>query len=351
MNKKTNKNLKFILIICFLSGTLVGVVAMGYFYNELKNEYIQAKNEIKLLKEVKINDNDKLYIPESRFKETIDTSIMKDKNRPEKFQSSQIATFSLLLPGFIRDFAEIEGIKDGYIVLYVRKTGLQPEPMEWNMSTQRWETSLTCFDSDYGQTITGVYRLAYIRSGKLINEISVPFPDYDEWPVYTDENPDPDFGTDKYTMINDPDGAWAKFGSLMFREDVNARDLIGDDVAKAAYKHDYRETDLLSLTDLTGDGVANEFRLRTSYISCGNNYNVIGGYDSGSDQVMIYKIADENGIYPSYDNFRPSADGKVTHDTGCDHGALWHTIRKFSFKQKEKQYTLDSSTGPEKCYP
>ena len=75
---KINKNIKLILLICFLAGILAGVVAMGYFYNELKNEYIQAKNEIKLLKKVKISDNDKLYIPESRFKETIDVSYLQD---------------------------------------------------------------------------------------------------------------------------------------------------------------------------------------------------------------------------------------------------------------------------------
>ena len=287
-----------------------------------------------------------LSLDEEAFPETLtDLSVMLDEHRPDKFRSSDSAIIKNAIPkdAFLRDFVSLKGVS-GVIALYILNPLLNREPLEFNNGTLNFFWS--CPAEDFGQTITGTYKLALVRDGKIVNEIGIPFSDYDNWPEYVFEKPDPD-GASGYSKINDANGTWKNEGELTFR---HARCLLDENlVACSGSGLDFLETQQLIPVDLTGDGLPHEFRFMTEYLSCGNRKYVIAGYDKVADNVAIYLIVDDNGEYQNYDDFNPRADGTVNHDSGCDHWAEHHNVRQFKFNNQLKKYVQYYSTGKIAC--
>ena len=244
---------------------------------------------------------------------------------------------------FLRDFAQLQDT-DSFLVLYissnVSSASLDPEKSVLIDGVDNEWVSMGCSASDFGQTIFGRYKLALIRNNRIINEIGLPFPDFENWPIHRFETPDPKTKSIGYTDMNDPSGTWKDNGGLMFR---HARCILENFDCKGPWP-EFVETRQLVLTDLTGDGMPYEVRFMTEHDSCGNDFYVVAGYNPETDRVMIYNMVDYEGTHPSYINFDPSADGTVIYDNECDHGSEKHKILKFKFDQKQKEYIIYDST-------
>ena len=252
---------------------------------------------------------------------------------------------------FLRDF-ELLKASNAFLVLYILNPSLNPEEgvMDYSERTGGWFPSW-CGASDFGQTISGKYKLALVRNGSIVNEIDIPFPDFDNWPEHKLETPTSD-GVVGYVDMNDPKGAWKAEGALTFRQPrclLDGSAYVTEDSTCKDSGMDFLETRQLQLVDLTGDGLPHEIRFMTEYISCGNDYYVIAGYNKTTDRVMIYPIVDNDGEHPSYKNFNPRADGTVIDDSGCDHGATQHSITRFKFDKYKNAYVAYRSTGVMEC--
>ena len=264
-------------------------------------------------------------------------------NRPERFTSETAEKIKDIIPeeAFLRDYITLNDI-EGYLVLYVLYPKLGPELGSWD-----WPFS-SCPVSYYGQVIKGEYWLALVQDWTIVNKIPILFPDWDNWPS------DPVPGkTYRGVPINDSRGVWKEGGGLMFRqmrgtlEDWDIEKLKNPDLEEEG--SEIIESRQLVLEDLTGDDIANEIRFKIDYISCGNNYYTIVGYDADTNKVMTYKINDGEYSYIGYDNFSPNIEGFVIHDTGCDHGKSMYDVTQFQFDPQSKEYIKISSTGFQDC--
>lgn len=325
---------------------LVGSIVTGYVFINYKNSKPLNNNELQSQIEM-ANNNLSGELPD-------DQSVLLDDNRPDKFKSPEAKKIKSLIPSdyFLRDFVALQ--KDNsYLAIYVINPELEPmnSVLDYNSKTGEWFYQ-GCFAMDFGQTILGSkYVLAYIKNDRIINEINIPFPDYEKWPDYKFDKPDEN-GAIGYSDINDPKGTWMERGSLTFRQSRCSLepDYFSAEDWKCKYSmSDFVEIPLLKLEDLTGDGIANEVRIMTEYISCGNNYFVIVGYDSKSDKAIIYPIIDNDGSHKSYSNFNPKNDGVVVFDSGCDHGSEKHELINFQFDDNKKAYIQKSQTGYQTC--
>lgn len=308
------------------------------------------------------NNSDKISAPITTLKSTplpiqteTDTRVMLDEWRPERFRSPDALIIKKAIPtnAFLRDFALLKN-EDAFLALYVLNPilGSEKSVMDYSERTGGWFPAW-CGAGDFGQTISGIYKLALVRGGQIVNEVDIPFPDFDKWPDHKFEKPDPESGAIGYMDTNDPKGVWKNQGALMFRHArciLDGSAYVTEDAICKDSGMDFLETRQLQLVDLTGDKLPHEVRFMTEYISCGNLYYVIAGYDKATDKVMIYPIIDVNGEHPSYDDFDPRADGTVIHDTGCDHGANSHTITYFKFDQERKNFVLQESSGSKNCW-
>ena len=278
-----------------------------------------------------------------------DSSVMLDEHRPQKFKSSDAGMIrnAISKNAFLRDFISLKGVS-GVIALYVLNPSLNFEPLELNNGVLSFFWS--CNNEDFGQTITGTYKLALVREGKIINDVEIPFSDYNNWPRYTFEKPDPD-GASGYIKINDAKGVWKNEGELTFRHAQCIIDKTYEENLDACSGSglNFFETKQLMPVDLTGDGLSHEFKFMTEYLSCGNRKYVIAGYNKAVDRVIVYPVVDDYGEYPNYDDFNPRADGTATYDSGCDHWAERHNIKQFKFSNKLKKYVQYDSTGTITC--
>lgn len=262
-----------------------------------------------------------------------DYRVLENDYRPARFRTPEAAIIKKVIPSgaFLRDFALLED-ENAFLVLYVLNLQLSSEEAVMDYSPEKdYGFPMWCGARDFGQTIYGKYKLALVRDGQIINELDIPFYDFEN-------------GSDS-TLINDPNGVWKNEGALMFR---HARCILEDNVCSGSGM-DFLETRQLQLTDLTGDSLPHEVRFMTEYIACGNRHYVIVGYDKKTDRVVIYNIIDEDGIYPTYDDFEPRADGTVIHNTGCDHSATRYKITKFRFNAERKAYVAYDSAGFKSC--
>jgi len=249
----------------------------------------------------------------------------------------------------LRDYAPLDRV-NGYLALYVLnpKLGLKVD------TSYMWPS---CPDADYGQVISGEYWLALIQDWTIINEIPILFPDWDNWPLYSLEEPYSLKGIlgdgGGFYKLNDPNGVWKEGGGLMFKQ---MKGILGDWEIEKMENPDLEEerseiieSRQLVLEDLTGDGIANEVGFRIDYISCGNNYYTIAGYDAETNKVMTYKINDGEYSYIAYDDFKPNKEGLVIHNTGCDHGSMMNDTSLFRFDFRSKEYVKMCSTGYVDC--
>lgn len=332
--------------IIILSGLFFVFLTRNNFYKNNTNETFTASSST-FSSESFLSSDEEIFL--KKLTET-DLSIMLDEHRPDKFRSSEAVMIRNTIPkdAFLRDFVSLKGVS-GFIVLYVLDPSLGRKPLDFSKDGVL-HLDYSCHSEDFGQTITGAYKLALLRGGKIINEIEIPFSDYDNWPIHKLEEPDFDDGATGYIEINDVKGVWKNEGELTFRHarcltDENEENL---DTCKGSGLN-FLETQQLVPADLTGDDLPHEFRFMTEYLSCGNRKYVIAGYDKMSDSVVIYPIVDDNGEYPSYGDFDPQADGIVIHDSGCDHWAERHNVRQFKFNNQLKKYVQYDSTGTIAC--
>ena len=286
---------------------------------------------------------------ENSIASTTDRNVMEDSYRPERFRTPGAVLIKKTIPSgaFLRDFSPLQGGK-GFLVLYVLNPTLSSVSavLDGNDSTG-WFPSW-CGAGDFGQTVEGTYKLALVRDSHIVNEINIPFPDFDKWPDHNLEKPTSD-GVVGYMDMNDPKGVWKSEGALTLRQ---PRCLLDGSYGESTCNGsgiDFLETRQLNPMDLTGDGLPYEVRFMTEYISCGNDYYVIAGYNKVIDQVMIYPVIDSEGEHPSYKNFNPRADGTVIDDSGCDHGATQHSITNFKFDQKKNGYVEYHTTESMEC--
>ena len=282
-----------------------------------------------------------------------DQSVMSDVKRPEKFRSQDAAMIKKIIPSgvFLRDFVSLPN--KYFLVAYIiePKLGLMDGVLMQTGDDNKWVCD-SCSDCDFGQTIQGKYKLALIRNGKIVNEIDIPFPDYDKWPDYTVDKPDEN-GAIGYSDLNDVKGVWKTEGSLTFRQSRCSQepDYYLTEDWKCKYPgNDFIEIPLLVMEDLTGDKLPYETRIMTEYISCGNDYYVIAGFDPAKNKAVIYPIIDEEaGIHVSYSNLNPDADGSFVFDSGCDHGSEAHSLTYYKFNKSRKAYVFQKSTETKGC--
>lgn len=112
----------------------------------------------------------------------------------------------------------------------------------------------SCTGEITGQPITGRYMLALYENNKLINEVIIP-------PVGSNS-----------------------FLDLVYK---NIRENTSGDYAEAD-KLKVEQVSLINFSEMTGDGAADEFLLKTSTGGCGAWYGLVAGYDSRSDRAVIY---------------------------------------------------------------
>jgi len=290
---------------------------------------------------MRINENEGNINQEKETMEKEET-LPASKDRPKRFQSEEAKKIKNIIPevAFLRDYAPLDGI-DGYLALYILEPKLGPQlPQGW--------LYLSCPNSYYGQVIEGNYWLALIQDWEITNEIPILFPDFDNWPTY--ESEDSDHG---FYLLNDPNGVWKEDGGLKFRqmrgvlENWDEEQRRDPDLTKK--RTEIIESTQLVLEDLTGDGIANEVRFQIEYISCGNNYYTIAGYNAETNKVMIYKINDGEYSHIAFDDFKPNEKGLVIHNTGCDHGRMMNDTSLFRFDFGDKEYVKMCSTGFVDC--
>jgi len=269
-------------------------------------------------------------------------------NRPERFESEEAKRIKDIIPkeAFLRDYIALDGVK-GYLVLYILNPKLNSMLGLWD-----WPY-LSCPDSYYGQVIKGQYWLALVQDWTIVNEIPILFRDWENWPSYKNYKDDGSEESYSHSFLHDPNGVWREGGGLMFRqmrgvlENWNNEQRKNLDLTEKGTE--MIESRQLVLEDLTGDGIANEIKFKIEYISCGNNYYTITGYDAETNKVMTYKVNDGEYSYIAYDDFNPNTKGFVVHNTGCDHGATRHNITQFQFNPQSKEYVKNFSTGMKDC--
>lgn len=286
---------------------------------------------------------------ENPIASTTDLNVMEDNYRPDRFRTPEAMLIKKTIPNgaFLRDFSPLQEA-NGFLVLYALNPTLSSASAVLDGNDSTGWFPMSCSDGDFGQTVEGTYKLALVRDGHIVNEVNIPFPDFDKWPDHKLETPTSD-GAIGYVDMNDPKGVWKAEGALTLRQ---PRCVLDESYGESTCKGsgiDFLETRQLNLADLTGDGLPYEVRFMTEYISCGNDYYVIAGYDRATDRVMIYPVIDTDGEHPSYKNFNPRADGTVIDDSGCDHGATRHSITNFKFDQKRNGYVEYHTTESMEC--
>lgn len=287
------------------------------------------------------------YVDIGKLEENIFPDII---NRPERFDSKEAKKIKDIIPeeAFLRDYAPLDRV-DGYLALYILEPKLAPKI---NPSFS-WPYDSCPFDY-YGQVIEGKYWLALIQDWTMVDEMPILFRDWENWPSYKDYKDDGSEEEYSHSLLHDPNGVWKEGGGLMFRqmrgvlENWNFEQRKNPDLTEKG--SEIIESTQLVLEDFTGDGVANEVRFKIEYISCGNNFYTIAGYDAETNKVTTYNINDGEHSYPAYDDFSPNAKGSIVHNTGCDHGATKHNITQFQFNPQSKEYVKTFSTGMKDCY-
>jgi hypothetical protein len=211
------------------------------------------------------------------------------QKRPSDISSGENLIRSFLPEGSIlRDYQQIPGKKNEYLVIYVEKG------YEFNS----WEIS--CPGEILGDSIIGDYHLVLIQDSKLINDIPIP-------PAYSGDH------KLELTYKNYSDG-WVNYES-------KHKEIIK----------------LLNLKDLTGDKSSYEFLLTTTAGGCGFYDGLVGGYDPEKNLATLY-----SGWIP---RFSPDENGEFIFLFECgDHGNLTRTEKEYHFNKDLNTYEVVKDT-------
>lgn len=216
-----------------------------------------------------------------------------------------------LLPdnSMLRDFEPIPSTEK-LLVIYI----VDPEVAKQDPD----RTYSTCPPLVNGQPIRGEYHLALYEGGNFVNEATIP----------------------RYS---------SRRLRIIYRQTVSnieSRGFTAMNPVQEEGSFEMKRVQLLTLSDLTGDGLAHQFQIEVFGGACGHALVLTAGYSQKRNEAVVYPIRGENPFRPYYwhDNFYPNDEGIVEWEFQCaDHGNDVYHHQRFVFDKDLEAYVLTES--------
>jgi len=174
----------------------------------------------------------------------------------------------------------------------------------------------TCPPLVHGQPIRGEYHLALYEEGYFVNDTAIPRVSSREL-------------------------------KLVYRQTVSNIESRGftamNPIQDEGDSFEMKRVKLLTLSDLTGDGLAHQFQVKMFGGACGHALVLTAGYSKKENRAVVYPIRGENPFRPYYwyDNFYPNREGVVEWEFQCaDHGNDVYEHKRFVFNEELEAYVL-----------
>lgn len=243
------------------------------------------------------------------FKE-LDLPIIKVHPKSDDILEKQLVK---LLPqgAMLRDFAPIPDTQK-VLVIYIQDPVIDPEPIPDDL--------LICSGWVSGQAIRGVYHLALLEDGRIVNDTIIPDPSDWHWPVLRHIG---------LIFRHTKAVIHARFGGPKPMDDVDAQL--------------FSKVRLMRLRDLNGDDLPHEFQLEVYVAACGYVQVLTAGYSAKQQKAMVYPILEGQAARYWHDNFHPDEQGRVHWQFQCgDHANDIDAKKTFEFDQAQDAYVLTS---------
>lgn len=216
----------------------------------------------------------------------------------------------LPMGAMLRDAEPIPGTGKA-LILYILDPEIAAEdPLE--------SYALTCPGEVNGQPIEGVYHLALVEDGAIVNDVEIPGDSLAE------------HRPQRLRLV------YRQLESILDGQRGAAMDRVENGTARLV------EAKLLKLRDLNGDGLPHEFTLSYQLGACGHVRVLIAGYSVRQGRAIVYPIlGDRHSPYYWHDNFFPDKTGTIQWHLSCgDHGSPYGERKMFTFSEKRQAYVL-----------